>query len=298
MNDFPKDAARIERDLAETRARLGYYLDELTRRLSPGQLVDQGVAYLRDGQGAAFARNLGTQVRDNPLPVTLSALGLAWLAASSSMASSTSRSGTGVPYDGEEAQQPTFDDIAARAHRAGEAVARAADETEDAFKARVAEARARVLGLQQDATEAAAAFADRVQQSLDVAQQRASAAYQRVHQTAREWRDDLAARGQRTGEAVSQAAQRGRDFAVRSGSSIADALGDNPLLLGVLGLSAGVMLGMLLPRTSEEEEMIGPAARFTAEKVSAAADEVVERGTRAADAAASAACQAVDRPAS
>jgi hypothetical protein len=88
-------------------------------------------------------------------------------------------------------------------------VARVADETKEAYRTRVAEARARVLGLQRDAVETASAFADRVQRSFETAQQRASETFERLNQSSQEWRDDLAARSQRTGEAVGQAAQRG-----------------------------------------------------------------------------------------
>ena len=80
MNGSP-DA--IERELERTRARLGDHLDELTSRLSPGQLVDEALMYARDGQAAAFVRNLGASVRDNPLPVALVGAGLLWLACAS-----------------------------------------------------------------------------------------------------------------------------------------------------------------------------------------------------------------------
>jgi hypothetical protein len=92
--------------------------------------------------------------------------------------------------------------------------------------------------------------------------------------------------------AVGDAAQRGGAMAVRAGSGIAEAIRDNPLLLGALGLTAGVLLGALLPRTSQEEALIRPATDWAASTARQAADEAIERGTRAVDAAASAAYQA------
>src|SRR6186713_1712322 len=50
---------------------------ELRRRLSPGQLVDELLAYTNDG-GGEFISNLGRQATNNPLPVTLIGAGLAW----------------------------------------------------------------------------------------------------------------------------------------------------------------------------------------------------------------------------
>jgi hypothetical protein len=101
--------------------------------------------------------------------------------------------------------------------------------------------------------------------------------------------------GERVGratEAVSDAAQRGRAYAVRAGSSIADAVGENSLLLGALGLTAGVLLGDMLLRTASEDTLIRPATDWAAGAATDAADEVIERGSKAAKAAASAAWEA------
>src|ERR1700760_1926377 len=110
MNDHAGNPASIEHDLAETRARLGNHLDELTRRLSPGQLVDEGLSYLRTGQGAVFARNLGAQLRDKPLPVALTGIGLAWLAVASSLPAN-GRGRSMVPYDADYARRSTMDTL-------------------------------------------------------------------------------------------------------------------------------------------------------------------------------------------
>lgn len=292
MNDYSGDPSRIENELAATRARLGNHLEELTHRLSPGQLLDEGLSYVRNGQGAAFVRNLGSDLRDNPLPVALTALGVAWLAVASNMP--TRRNGTRdvVPYDQAQSWRATTDDLADRARRAGDAVTRAAEDTEDAFHARVAEARARVMGLQQDAAETASAFADRVQQAMDAAQERARESFERMRQSAADLRDGIASTGRQAGAAMGQAAGRSRDFVARAGSGIGETVGDNPLLLGALGLAAGALIGAVLPRTRQEEELLRPATDWAADTARNAAGDVVDRGTRAAEAAANAAYEA------
>jgi hypothetical protein len=50
---------------------------EIKRRLTPGQLVDEVLAYTKDG-GGQFLSNLGNQATGNPLPVTLIGAGLVW----------------------------------------------------------------------------------------------------------------------------------------------------------------------------------------------------------------------------
>ncbi len=57
-------------------------LDELERRLSPGQLLDQGLRMVREN-GGEFGRNLSVQVRNNPLPVLFAGIGVTWLMAAS-----------------------------------------------------------------------------------------------------------------------------------------------------------------------------------------------------------------------
>src|SRR5436853_288023 len=68
---------RTEAQLA--RAQVADTLDELRSRISPGQVVDEIVDYAREGGIGDFMRNLGNDVRSNPLPVGLIGAGLAWL---------------------------------------------------------------------------------------------------------------------------------------------------------------------------------------------------------------------------
>ena len=74
-----KSSAQLEREAEHTRAELAATLDELRSRVTPGQLVDETLAYARESNVGAFVRNLGRDARDNPLPLALMGAGLAWL---------------------------------------------------------------------------------------------------------------------------------------------------------------------------------------------------------------------------
>jgi len=102
-----QSAAEIERDLDRRRARLNQDLNALEDRMSPNQLIDQAAAYLRSGQGAAFTRNLGTSVRDNPIPAVLVGVGLAWLMASGGGSSSSRPATRGYPQARPSRRGPT-----------------------------------------------------------------------------------------------------------------------------------------------------------------------------------------------
>jgi hypothetical protein len=82
MSGSEADQDRIEEDLARTRARMDGRLSALQERLSPGQILDDLMAYFRGSEGGDFARNLMSSVQNNPMPAALVGIGVAWLMAS------------------------------------------------------------------------------------------------------------------------------------------------------------------------------------------------------------------------
>jgi ferritin-like metal-binding protein YciE len=81
------DSENIEREVGRTRAQLSELVEELRARITPGQVVDQLIDYAREGPGAQFGRNLAREVRENPLPLVLIGIGIAWLLVASSRSS-------------------------------------------------------------------------------------------------------------------------------------------------------------------------------------------------------------------
>lgn len=71
-----RSASELEREGEEIRADLDRTLDEIERKLSPGELLDRSVDFLRD-HGSDFLAEAGETVRRNPVPVLLTAAGLA-----------------------------------------------------------------------------------------------------------------------------------------------------------------------------------------------------------------------------
>ncbi|UEM02909.1 DUF3618 domain-containing protein [Skermanella rosea] len=72
---------QIEREIEQTRQNTAATLAAIEDRLSPGRMMDEVWGYLRNsGQGQTFVSNLSTTVRDNPIPVALLAISVAWLA--------------------------------------------------------------------------------------------------------------------------------------------------------------------------------------------------------------------------
>jgi hypothetical protein len=111
--------AEIER----TRSELDSTLSAIEHRLTPGQLVDQGLDYLRHSGANEFVRNLGGSVKHNPMPVSLVGIGLAWLmAAGRNSGASQSWSGESAAGKMSEAAGSAKEKVS----RAGESISQTA----------------------------------------------------------------------------------------------------------------------------------------------------------------------------
>lgn len=75
-----KSAAELQREIELQRTRVEDTIDQIQQKLSPGQMVDELLAYTKGG-GGEFVSTLQRQVSANPLPVALLGVSLAWLMA-------------------------------------------------------------------------------------------------------------------------------------------------------------------------------------------------------------------------
>jgi ElaB/YqjD/DUF883 family membrane-anchored ribosome-binding protein len=76
-----RDAAELEREGDAIRADMGRTLNELERKFSPEQMMERSMSFLREN-GSNLVEEIGTTVRNHPLPVLLTAAGLIWLTGS------------------------------------------------------------------------------------------------------------------------------------------------------------------------------------------------------------------------
>jgi hypothetical protein len=81
QHDSERHVDEILSRIEGTRSEMDRTLAAIERKLSREQLLDQGLNYIRDSGAAQFAQNLGGAARQNPLPVVLTGIGIAWLMA-------------------------------------------------------------------------------------------------------------------------------------------------------------------------------------------------------------------------
>jgi hypothetical protein len=70
---------QFEEQARRARARLSETAEALRTRMTTGEVVDQFADYARQGPPAQFFRNLTREAVENPLPLTLIGIGVAWL---------------------------------------------------------------------------------------------------------------------------------------------------------------------------------------------------------------------------
>ncbi|MEM8663377.1 MAG: hypothetical protein AAGF49_04555, partial [Pseudomonadota bacterium] len=76
-----RSTSQIEREVETKRAEVEETINVLRAKFSSGQLVEMLTRSLTGagGQGNEFVTNLGRQVKENPVPLALTGIGLAWL---------------------------------------------------------------------------------------------------------------------------------------------------------------------------------------------------------------------------
>ncbi len=108
----------IEADIEHTRGDLDRTLSAIEQRLTPGQLFDQGIGYLREHGAREYVSNLSAAARRDPIPLALVGIGLAWLMQSSRRGNEPEPAA--MPAESDEGLKQTLSNVAHSAReRAG-----------------------------------------------------------------------------------------------------------------------------------------------------------------------------------
>jgi len=217
--DDSKSPEQLEREIAVTRAEMDHTLQAIQNRLSPDTLMHQAVDYVREGAGG-YASNLGSTVKQNPVPFTLLGISLAWLIMSG-------RSGTRHDEFAEFREPPgpgAMDRVSSGMTSAGN----------------------KISDTVQSVKEGAASVSGRVSETMRGAGERARSAGEWAHAKGSGARISM---GQWTHDA------RGSYYRARHGFETT--FNDYPLVLGALGVALGAAIGASLPSTRREDQLMG-----------------------------------------
>jgi Protein of unknown function (DUF3618) len=272
-----KSSAEIEREVQQSRAEVEQTLDALQARLSPGQLVDQAVGYFREGRGGEFARSLGDSITQNPIPLALVGVGLAWMMFA----------GQRSAPNGERLQSDYWDDDDP-------------DAIEDDYVGLAEEGMA-YPHTGADLPPSGTYGEDRAGFGEDL-KQAGRTAKDKLGELGNQARDAAARAREGVGHAGARMADRAHDARARAGhygrlarQGMLRTLDEQPLVLGAIGLAIGAALGAALPPSRAEDALMGEARDEALRRAAKAGGEQAEKARAAVGAVVGAAREEAGR---
>ena len=215
-----QSAAELERDAEVARAKVADTAESIRNKMSPGQLIDEFTGMFAGGDGSAALANLKSQIRDNPLPLTLVGAGLAWLMLGSGSSATPSA----------HRQKHTSVDRGNRYISAG------ADADEDA--------RSGVFGNLADSVR------EKVEGAAVSGSGMAADVVEGTKNAAEGVKHGLANKSADLANTASKVSEGGRQM-------MQDLVQREPLVIAALGVAVGAAIGALLPSTAIEDEQLG-----------------------------------------
>jgi ElaB/YqjD/DUF883 family membrane-anchored ribosome-binding protein len=306
-----KSSAELEREIHAQRAQVESTIDQIQQRLSPGQLVDELLSYTKSG-GGEFASNLGKTFKENPLPIALMGVSLAWLIAKPAASADNERiaayrradarwnddfndqmrRGTGmdepplrryasVSGKGLKRLGSTVDDTGRRYSEfvddAGKKFHALTDEAGNRAGHFIDEAGETYHGFVDNAGDRIASFRDEAGSMMEDASGWASQAWQTATEKLQGARDRV---GNGAGNAGGQLRQQTDQLA----STVSSIFRDQPLVGGALAFAIGAAIGATLPHTEQEDKVLGDAADSVKHQAGALAGDLYQQGKeKAAD---------------
>jgi ElaB/YqjD/DUF883 family membrane-anchored ribosome-binding protein len=297
-NPGERSAAEIEREVEMTRARLTGTVEELKDRVSPGQIAEQAMDWVRGSGGKEFLGNLGTSVRDNPVPVLLIAAGIGWLAfggragarsydedwsgRTRHMPAGQGRSDyVGGAYAGESYGSTSGDP----AYRVG-----SYPDDQPSLTERAGEM---ASDLREQAGDAASRVGDAARDAASRVGEAAGGAWEATRDTARQAAERVSGAGRYAADSASQAwrsagdtahdlGRRAADAGYMAQRRVSDVFEQQPLLMGAVGLALGAAIGALLPSTEAEDRLMGETRDEVAARAAELAGDAYEKAREAA----------------
>jgi ElaB/YqjD/DUF883 family membrane-anchored ribosome-binding protein len=176
-NDLPEPKSngsrrpvQIMAEINRTREEMDETLSAIERRLTPGQLVDQGIDYLKNSGAREYASNLGNSLKTNPLPATLAGIGIAWLMAVGNRQSSDMGESSTGPGMGDR-MQSAKDKLTGSMESAKDSVTGKMQSAKDSVGNRVQSAKESLTSGAQSARETASRLTDTASQQIDRARE-------------------------------------------------------------------------------------------------------------------------------
>jgi hypothetical protein len=258
-----------ERVADASRRRLASSLDDLSRSLTPGRVLDELMTYARGG-GTDFFRGLGKAASANPIPTLLVSVGTIMFLSGKSGLDRSPRRESSVRSDAGAVAHGVATDFRQGAGEIGSAVSDATQSAGDA----IASAGSTVAGKVGEAADAlrsaAASGGDKAKSAFNAGRTAVGDAVSETSRLASEAAETV------TEKAAYVRDETGALFEDLTESATRLAR-EQPLLVAAAGLALGAVVAALLPRTETEDAYLGEASDAVKGAVGEVAGEQYER---------------------
>ncbi|MBD9650186.1 DUF3618 domain-containing protein [Ensifer sp. ENS09] len=288
MSADTPSSAELQREIETDRQRIEERLHAIQERMSPGELMDEFIAYAKGSGSAEFLGNLSGAMKANPIPVALTGIGLAWLLADP---------GSKAPQA--SAVDPGMDDyplapIKGHMRRVGPVEANFGDRYshfEDQggsrFRARTDAAGRRAGHFVDPSGTVYRGFADASGQAIDDIRDEtgslfdeatgwASATWREVKGTASGISSTVSNAGRSAADSVRSVRESAQNHGAELNAVLVKTFRDQPLVGGALAFAIGAAIGAALPATDFEDEAAGEASDRLRDHLATTADAVAE----------------------
>lgn len=310
--------AQIER----TRAQMGRTLDEIQVRLSPDYIKKQTqdsireatiekveqMAYTAERKVNNWRSNAMQTIKENPVPAAMIGIGLGWLLLSDN-------NGRHDDYEYSERYYNDFSERPAggyynygygrtdygRTGREPGAMAqvqsRAAETAENAQEwvgEKGDQVRKTAKNVADTVQDQATATSEAVRENVNEATTRAQ---DYVAETTAEARERVEETRRQAEQTAMQMQQQAREQARRAKQTFWHTMETNPLAVGIAAAAAGAVIGLALPSTQKEKELMGETRDRLVEEVSTTAAKTMSKAQTVAEQAAQTAVEEAKREA-
>ena len=249
------EVTRVE--IERTRADMSETVDAIQDRLSPQNLKEQAKDRVKEatvGKAQEAGSGIVETIRQNPLPAALTGIGLGWLVMNARKQSGSRRQ----PYGDVTYRDAAYVEGYPTNEYASPAYGYPPHYEEQGTGGSSA---GQALGNARD----------------------------RVGETATQAQDKAGELADRAQYRASNLGDQARYQARRAGSGFQRMLQENPLAMGALGIGVGAAVGLAIPETSKEHEVMGEARDTLVHKAQEKAQNVQQKAQRVAEEAQSAA---------
>lgn len=291
------DVNALETEVDRNRADLSRTLNAVEEKFSPDRLLRQTVEYLQHN-GSDVARSFGRSLKDNPVPLLLTGVGIAWMMASSSSAGRSGGMRNDNRSDHRSSYRDDFDNDYRDDYRRDFGADYRSDYGDDSYAfsdsmeteglGSVSSGSSWDEGRDASTVPASAYESDYGSTGERNWRNRASEARAalstrvgRLRQDAGESSEDWQHRVERSMREIQHAAYTAGRRARQQGRELGDWFQEQPLAAGALGVAVGAMLGSMLPSTRTEDRLIGDRADavrdYAGERASTMAHQAEDR---------------------